>query len=198
MNHLEGLAKLHNRYFFLRHGQSQANVSGVIIAHPDNGLNAYGLTDEGRRQVEASVKASGLAKGTIIYSSDFARTRQTAEIAQKLLGAGPINFTTSLRERGFGQLERQSALHYDEVWRKDSQDPAHQQDGVESVMDVLDRATKLIASLEEKYQDKTILLVSHGDVITVLLAAFAGLSPADYRQVSYPNPGEIRQLASNL
>ena len=194
MNHLEGITSLRNHYYFLRHGQSQANVAGLIIAHMDNALDGYGLTAEGKQQVETSVRESGLNGSTIIYSSDFARTKQSAEIARKVLGSADINFTTNLRERGFGDLEKQSDLHYDEVWQRDSQDPSHQHDGVESVADLMDRATGLIIELEHKYSGKTILLVSHGDVIMALLAAFAKVSAADYRQGEYPAQGEISEL----
>ena len=48
---------------------------------------------------------SDLDANTLIYSSDFARARQTAELARELLGAPDVQLTHNLRERSFGELE---------------------------------------------------------------------------------------------
>lgn len=173
-------------------------MQGIIVSHPDNGVGGYGLTGEGRQQVEASVAASGLGKDTVIYSSDFRRTRESAEIAQKLLGAEPIHLTKSLRERSFGQLEKLPDANYQKVWDQDAADPHGNHHGVESVADVMDRATQLVAQLEGEYQDKTLLLVSHGDVIMTLLGAFASQPASEYRSAGYPEQGEVRELKPNL
>ena len=42
---------LKNRYFAMRHGQSEANAAGIIVSDPANGCPRYGLTPLGRQQV---------------------------------------------------------------------------------------------------------------------------------------------------
>ena len=84
------LRQLKNIYYILRHGQSLANVQDLIISHPDNGLDDFGLSEVGRKQVEHAVsrgaKTRALDRETLILASDFLRTRHTAEIAAALLG----------------------------------------------------------------------------------------------------------------
>ena len=46
---------LKNTYYAFRHGQSQANVDGIIISDPDVGTKEYGMTEEGIRQVYTSI-----------------------------------------------------------------------------------------------------------------------------------------------
>ena len=39
----------------MRHGESEANVAGVIVSDPEQGCHGYGLTEKGRLQVLHSV-----------------------------------------------------------------------------------------------------------------------------------------------
>jgi hypothetical protein len=45
-------AKKHNAFFGIRHGESEANVAGLIVSAPEVGTQKYGLTERGRRQVQ--------------------------------------------------------------------------------------------------------------------------------------------------
>ena len=120
MNHLSGVNRLANRYHAMRHGQSKANVAGIIVS----GIEAdrrgdWGLTDLGREQVLASAQACGLPVDTVICSSDFSRARQTAEIVRARLGAPPVLVAAALRERCFGDLEGTATDNYARVWAAD-------------------------------------------------------------------------------
>ncbi len=44
------LPHLKNRYFALRHGESTANIAGIISSLPSTGTTTHGLTDKGRLQ----------------------------------------------------------------------------------------------------------------------------------------------------
>ena len=55
MDYLFKISKLNNRYFGMRHGKSLANCEGLIVSTPENGVSAYGLSDEGRLQIERSI-----------------------------------------------------------------------------------------------------------------------------------------------
>lgn len=48
--------ELHNTYLIVRHGQSEANVEGIVVSKPENGCGNYGLTSTGREQVTATAK----------------------------------------------------------------------------------------------------------------------------------------------
>ncbi|MDD2807295.1 MAG: phosphoglycerate mutase family protein [Patescibacteria group bacterium] len=195
MNHLVALKKINNRYFILRHGQSQANVAGIILSHPQNGLKGYGLTKGGKLQVEKSIRTNKvLDTHTEIYSSDFIRAKETAQIVRRHLGAKAITYTVRLRERNFGGWEKTSDKNYHHVWLEDAKNSHHQLKGVESVAQVVNRVTKLILKLENKFKNKKILLVAHGDTLQILQTAFLNACPSTHRQVKHLEVAEIREL----
>eukprot|EP00752_Nemacystus_decipiens_P006707 g6030.t1 len=82
---VEALPPLKNRYYALRHGQSVANMEGVISSNPKVGAVKHGLTSNGRSQ--ARVAATALIEvvgrerldSLVFVSSEFLRARQTAE-----------------------------------------------------------------------------------------------------------------------
>ena len=93
----------------MRHGESTANVEGIIVSTPENGIENYGLTDKGREQVvqsiETAIAEKLLDENTRIISSDFKRTYETAEIANQILGGKYlIEPEPRLRERDFGNF----------------------------------------------------------------------------------------------
>jgi probable phosphoglycerate mutase len=193
VNHLAG-RKLHNRYFVMRHGESKPNASGVIISHPRSAIHPkHGLTDEGRRQAEAAARVCDLDEQTIIYSSDFSRALETAEIVREVIGAGPIHTTPLLRERFFGDLEGVAHDEYRHLWANDVSGAAHRKYNIEPPEHVMERTTQLVLKLEDAYQGKTILLVSHGDPMKILQAAFKNQPPSERDQNELAN-AEIREL----
>lgn len=195
MNHLENLPTLKNRYFLMRHGQSKANIKGIIISDPENGiLEDHALSDVGRKQARDSVAKSRLSKDVIIYCSDFSRARETAQIVQEVLGAKPVTITHSLRERHFGNWETSDHSNYQKVWDDDAADAAHTNNNVEAVWAVLDRATKFILELEKKYNNQEILLVSHGDTLQILQTGFQKSDPAKHRSLIHLETAEIREV----
>mmetsp|Transcript_4847 Transcript_4847/g.12334 ORF Transcript_4847/g.12334 Transcript_4847/m.12334 type:complete len:352 (+) Transcript_4847:28-1083(+) len=108
VNHFVGLKDdLHHRYFALRHGQSLANVAGLIASDPEVACQKYGLSDLGKDQarsagkdlVERFLEMKRLASmdqdnntttnalegvvlplGIAIISSDLLRAKETAQI----------------------------------------------------------------------------------------------------------------------
>ena len=79
--------KLRNTYYGLRHGESEANLEGIISSDPVRGYSTHGLTAVGkvqsRRAATALIDVVGrenFLKGDCIFlSSDFRRARQTTE-----------------------------------------------------------------------------------------------------------------------
>ena len=183
-----------NRYFALRHGESEANRDGAIRSDPSTACDAYGLTEVGRGQVRASVSASELGPDALIYSSDFRRARETAEIARALLGALPVTLNERLRERFFGAFEGTSNANYQTVWDRDREDPGQTEDGVESVMSVLGRTSSLVAELELEHVGKTIVFVAHGDPLQIMQTGFLSVNPAEHRGLPPLTTAELREL----
>ena len=86
---------LRQRYYVLRHGQSLANVEGIISSDPRVARVEHGLSAVGREQAAAAAAAvvqeaerTG-AEGVAIVSSDFRRAWQTASsVRAAVLAAG--------------------------------------------------------------------------------------------------------------
>merc|ERR1719265_1482049 len=150
-----------NRYFALRHGESEANVAGIIISDPDTGVKEFGLTEEGREAVRqaarafaerlkqnATVGSEDLRSRVVVIASDFKRTRETAELFAETLGGEvalkPIRLEVALRERWFGELEAGPNNRYQDVWEVDGTDPESTPFSAESAVDVQRRTAFLI------------------------------------------------------
>lgn len=195
MNHLSGVDRLSNRFSVMRHGQSKANASGVIVSRIENDCRGdYGLTGHGRQQALTAARGCGLPADTVICSSDFSRARQTAEVVRAHLGAEKVVLAEALRERCFGHWEGLPVGNYAHVWAADEADPWHVDGNVEPAAAVLDRVTAFIAQLERQHCGRDILLVSHGDTLQILQAGFFRMNPSRHRSLPHLAMAEIRRL----
>jgi broad specificity phosphatase PhoE len=186
---------LANRYFLLRHGRSEANAQGLIIADPRIGATGFGLTAEGRAQVGASIAACGdLDRTTLILCSQFLRARQSAELAQELLGCAAPIVDVRLRERGFGIFEGGSDSNYPTVWSHDAPGTTHAVQDVEPVDVVRERVVALVDELERTHHGRHILLVGHGDPLQILWTWFANLPASAHRRLGPIAPGQLIAL----
>ena len=194
-SHLSGVARLANTFSIMRHGQSRANVAGIIVSRIESDRRGdYGLSELGQAQALEAARACGLSRDTVIFSSDFSRARQTAEVVRAHLDAPEVSLSEALRERSFGDWEGSTADNYARVWAADEAGSGQAGRGVEPVAAVVDRTTALVVDLERRYSGRHILLVSHGDTLQILQAAFLGLSPARHRRLPALRTAEIRRL----
>ena len=195
VNHLQGVDRLTNTFSIMRHGQSKANVAGIIVSCIDNDRRGdYGLSELGRKQALESARACELPRDTVIWSSDFSRARQTAEILRAHLDVPEVGLAEALRERCFGEWEGSATENYARIWAADETDAAHARGGVEPVAAVLDRMTAFVVDLDRRYSGRDIVLVSHGDTLQILQAAFLRMSPTRHRSLPGLETAEIRRL----
>jgi probable phosphoglycerate mutase len=186
---------LANEFFIMRHGQSEANSRHLICSSPGEGLESCGLTSEGERQAREAAGCSVFgARKIVVFSSDFLRARQTAEVVAEHVEAEQIVLTSLLRERFFGQYDKGDDSHYAEVWRADRGRPDNTDAGVESPTAVRRRALAAVRACEQELSGKTVLFVSHGDLLQILLATFLGFSPDRHREIVPIRTAEIRRL----
>lgn len=99
-----------------------------------------------------------------------------------------------LRERAFGDYELQSTSNYELVWAEDARDPGSRPpgEGGESVEDVAARTAAFVQRLERQHGGKAIVLVGHGDGLSILAAALLGTDLRRHRQHGLPNCGILR------
>ena len=162
-----------NRYLLLRHGESLMNVNGIIVSQVPEKIPSP-LTEKGRKEIEKLAKKLKNEKIDLIFSSDLQRTKETAQIIGEILNIKPI-FSKKLREINAGIFEGKSLKEYQSFWENYSQRFQKRPKGGENYQDVKKRVFKFIKELENKYQGKTILIISHARPLLMLEAAVLGL-----------------------
>ena len=184
-------------FYLLRHGQSEANVLGLIASSMAAAHEGFGLTALGRAQVReaaTTARAAGLLPPRChVISSPLLRARESAAIAAEVLGTTVLT-DARLAERGFGEFELTSDDHYAQVWSQDRVDPTHATWGVESLAAILARVTPLLRELHDADGGSAFVLCTHGDVASVLLCAAHGLPLTQHREVGALGNGEVRSL----
>jgi len=178
----------------MRHGESEANRAGLIVSDPRVGVGAYGLTDEGRKQVKSSLEEYASVPVTAIYTSDFARARETAEMAGEFFQADTYVVTDLLRERFFGDYDGREDRYYHSVWEIDSRSPRKYPAHIESPGHVKNRILKLIREIEDRHEGDVVLLVSHGDTLQILMAVLSDIPAPHHRSLPHLEKAEIREI----
>lgn len=182
-----------NRYLLMRHGHSEANAQGCIVSSPALGVPGFGLSPRGRDQLVALLADWRREVPDRVLHSDFRRTTETAAAVAEHFGL-PMRAEPRLRERLFGDLEGEGDARYAEVWARDARDPAHRHAGVEPVVAVAARMMAVIGALERAHEGETLLLVSHGDPLQILLTALEGRELGRHREREPLAPASITRL----
>lgn len=93
-----GKMKKQAEIYFLRHGETDVNTSGLIHQIDDK----TGLNTEGRRQAKEAARFFSDKHLTQIYSSPEARAVETAEIIGQQVGLA-VSTVAGFRERDWGE-----------------------------------------------------------------------------------------------
>ena len=161
-----------NQYFVMRHAITEANESQLVSFK--NEANDH-ITASGRT---SSIDAAKNLKAVdLIITSPFARTKETAEIVRSELGLSENSVISDerLQEINPGSFDAETWKSFHEyMYGRQGNWFDHQTPGGESFKDVLRRVGEFLYSLESKYQNKKILIVTHGAPAWLLYVA-AGL-----------------------
>ena len=157
------------KIYAIRHGLTEFNILGKINGQiSDDPLTKEGVTE-----------ARGLAlsmpqKIEKIYSSDFLRTKQTAEIINEYCKA-EISFDPDLREVNFGSLAGKTKKEMAEVAGRDIFNVEYKKQkydfrpwGGESVENVQARIIRCMAKIKEESATKCTLIVTSGGIVRAL------------------------------
>ena len=154
------MIKLKNHYFILRHGET--NWEHSDICYPLNNKISVVLSEQGISQIKLVAESLKKESIDLILSSDYLRTKQAAEIAAKVLNLKVI-IDARLGDTNIGNYYgKPKAEFYNEFPNPIQRFELGPKNG-ESWNDVKKRLTVFLKEVEEKYQDKNILIVGHGD-----------------------------------
>ena len=169
-----------NKYFVMRHGQAQSNVHHLwdCMRDPNNHL-----TEQGRAQVEASAQKLKDLGIDVVIASPYVRTTETAEIVSKTIGFDfdQVVFDDRILEWSVGpEFQGKPIQNYFDSRNNSENRYMFAADGGESYSEVIKRAGNFLYDMETKYQNKTILLVSHNATARALSLVSEGFT---YEQI---------------
>jgi broad specificity phosphatase PhoE len=156
----------------VRHGETDWNRDGRWQGGSDTRLN-----DVGREQAEALAEQLD-GEIDVVYSSDLARARETAEIVAAKLGL-EVRLDPRLRERGFGSWEGLTTTEIEERFAD-----AHRRwlagegagaDDAEAFEDFSARVEDFLSDVLRLHPGEEVLVISHGGSIRVIHALAAGV-----------------------
>jgi len=163
------------RLLLARHGQSVSNAVRRFQGAQDVALSPLGV-----RQAEALRLALGRRRIAHVYASPLERARHTAEIAMAGLGV-PLTVVDDLRELSLGQWEgctvEEIRTGPGDPYARWVRDPVQcPPPGGEPLPEVQARVVSAMATIATAHPDgEDVLVVSHGGVISALLAHWLGL-----------------------
>ncbi|RDY22562.1 histidine phosphatase family protein [Romboutsia maritimum] len=175
-----------NTFYIVRHGQTNWNILGKTQGHGNSDL-----TDQGINQ--AKELANDIVKYPIdfIYSSDLGRAVQTAEILGSKLDIN-VKKTEALREMGFGvwegRLIKEIKEKYADIYTTWRNQPhlVNIPQG-ETLHVIKERVDNFINELNNQYENKHIMLVTHSVTVRVMLLSFLGSSMENIYRIKQDN-----------
>ena len=183
------------RLYFVRHGQSKANVQRIIsnrdLPHP--------LTELGRQQAEALAYSLSAVPLVAIYSSPIMRAEQTAQIVAANRGLS-VEIADALREPDCGIMEgrgdeeawaEHDRVTYDWVIQRKFDSRIA---GGESFHDLRARFVPFVDRLVAAHgrTDRNILLITHGRLLYLMLPlVLNNIDLASVHEYPMPNTGII-------
>src|SRR4029434_1559277 len=151
----------------VRHGQTQWNLKLIRQGHLDSPL-----TEKGIAQAKALGERLMRETFTTLYSSDLGRAVQTAQMIAAVTGHEIIT-DPRLRERHLGIFQGLSGeeikqKHPEEYKLHRSLGPVYSMRGGESVKQQVPRNIAYLNEIGSKHLGETIVVVTHGGVISGL------------------------------
>jgi alpha-ribazole phosphatase len=157
-------------FFFVRHGESEANA-----AHRFSGRTDSPLTERGRKQAEVVAAALDAVPFDRIVATPLSRSLDTALVIGRRRKM-PVDVVDDLIEIDVGD---RTGATVDEIRGL----PDWKDDGFvawpngETLEQVLERAVRAVRRLAGEIPDGTVLVIGHGGVTRILVSHFLGILP---------------------
>jgi probable phosphoglycerate mutase len=135
------------------------------------------LNATGRREADRLVERLEGVPISAIYSSPLERCRETAAPFARARGL-PVRARRGLIEVDYGDWTGRpiSQLRRTKLWRRVMQSPSTVRfPGGESLLEVQSRAVAELEAIAVEHAGSTVAVVSHADVVRLLLAHYAGI-----------------------
>lgn len=170
-----------NKYFMMRHGEAQHNVLNIWSCVA---TNEHHLTENGKTHVVESAQKLKNENIDIIIRSPFVRAIETANIVADTIGFDKNNIIEDVRvsEYNAGVFNLKSFEEYMEYRAGHEFDMHFSVPEGESLQDAKNRFAEFLYEIDSKYENKNIVIVTHGIALQVLPAILECLNENDSAQ----------------
>jgi len=163
-----------NRLIIARHGETIENGLNICQGQ-DHGT----LSEKGIRENEKLGEQLKQFSFQTIYSSPLRRALQTAQAIQKHNNDSRIITDERLMERNLGILQGKA---YPEPYVE-----TDMYEGMETIESVAERSANFLDEIKRNHSNETIVLVSHGYIIKVMLALLRNISLTEFYKINLMN-----------
>lgn len=165
------------RLILTRHGETEENATGIMQGHLPGKLSKEGI--EQAKKLAERLKSE---KIDVIYSSDLARSADTAKEIAKHHPDAYFIFTEELREFNLGdyQGKTKSEVGEENLKMRFENSDLRFPNG-ESESDVSKRARHFFERILKKHKDETVLVVAHNGINKSLISAITGRKDRNYK-----------------
>lgn len=194
----EKTKKSGNKYFMMRHGEAENNLTDIVSTSYNNEDN---LTEKGKEQVEKSAIELKDKKIDMIFVSPFVRAKETAEIVAGVIGINNENVIVDdrLHEMSLPMYEGKTWAEYHKDYPNTVESFYHAEDGNESYNDMKKRTMSFLYDIDKKYFGKNILVVTHGGPSWLAVAGSMGLNALEslkmIKNFNYLQNAEWREIS---
>jgi len=188
-----------NKYFLLRHGQTIYQKENRNLIYSDDEYFSLEITEEGRKRIKEQAEELENKKIDLIFSSPLLRAKQSAEIISNVLNL-PVAYDKRLIDMKMGELAGKQTSIFKDFFVNKKLGLLSRPKGGENWVDILERMTDFLDDIENKYEDKNILIISHGEPLWLLAAYLNGAKTVDEFLVTrkkeklYPLTGDLIEI----
>ena len=163
----------------IQHTQSIHHTNGMVGSWTDWDLSELGIQQA--KRIGEKLKVELADRELVMYSSDMKRAKQTAENVGEYLGISPV-LRTELRERNLGRCCGKSVKWLRENLEKQERTMDDRLfSDAESLRDEWNRLKPFFEEVMGN-EEENIIIVSHGDLLSVFNAMFLGLDVESLNQ----------------
>lgn len=153
--------------YVTRHGQTDGNLYRIM-----DGIKDIDINEEGIKQANITKELLKDVQFDLVICSPLIRTKHTMEIIN--INNAPVIYDDRIIERDCGEFLGMSWDSFDRDWYWNYNNKTIYEKA-ESIDTLFKRVYEFLDDIKEKYNDKTILLVTHSGVTKVINCYFNGV-----------------------
>jgi len=178
-----------NKYFMMRHGESEKNTLKLCTSAIDG---PYHLTDLGKEEAKKTAQDLLDKKITKIIASPVIRTRETAEIVADVLGIpqDQVVYDDTIRELGYGEFEGKTKDEYHKWHNENNVGYTTKIPGGESIQDARNRSAEALYRIDQENSNENILIITHGIFIESVPSIINGWGEVETMKTWKEDPQE--------